>query len=1324
MIAFAARGGARVSLARIRHVWLAAFACLALLVGCTGGDSSNSLSPAPADQSVYSISLTVQSLQDLPKCSAALAGTTAYVQTPAQLYSCIASVWVPIVCTKLSAGVVAYASGSKTLLSCVAGTWTPIQLPNGPAGTPGTLVSVKPEPAGAHCATGGLRVDAGADKNGNATLDASEIQTTQYVCNGSNGTNGVNGATGPQGAPGKNGATTLVSTSPEPSGANCTAGGLKLSFGLDSNANGVLETSEISSTSYVCNGAPGPTGTSGANGVSSLVSSAPESTGSNCAAGGVRLNFGSDANQDGMLEASEVSATSYVCNGSPGADGSSGAGGSGGSGAASGSGGSSSGGASTGGGGAGGISGGTPVVEITCNRLAPLASGVCNVAAGSTAGTLLEGTVLTPGAVLRGGQVAVNAAGSISCVGCDCSPAASGYTRVTCPEGVISPGLINTHDHLSYSQNSPHLDTGERYEHRHDWRIGKRGHTRISTAGSANAAQMSWGELRFLMGGATSTVGNGGQARLIRNLDQVVNEEGLNQSAVDAETFPLGDSVGTLLVNSCAYPGIIALSSVTSDSFEPHIAEGIDREARNEFLCTSPGALGSVNELGPKTGIVQGIGLTAADYAEMATTGSALVWSPRSNIALYGDTAAAPLAARLGVTVALGSDWIITGSMNLLRELKCADSLNASYFDHYFSDEALWRMVTVNAAMVTATSDVLGSLAPGRVADIAVFDGSVHDAFRAVIDAEPADVSLVMRGGKALYGDSSVVGALAGGCDNVDVCGTAKQVCIASELGESYASLQAAQFGTTYPAFFCQAPLNEPTCVPERPLSVQGSTVYQGTRSDSDSDGDGIADALDNCPNVFNPVRPMDGGLQADSDGDGVGDACDPCPLAANTTTCSLHADDADADGVPDGSDDCPRAADTAQLDSDGDGKGDACDACPLASNPGDAPCPGGLAAFEPAQSFSTIGSVSAATTPVPLTISIPAPLAADQFIEISSSNADELLVPSGGVTVPAGQTSAPVLVTALAAGDVELTAVSPNGQQELTAHVQVILPTDTPSITSLTPASITLLSGASATFSVVLQFPESANTTVALALSPASAGTLPASVIVPAGASSANFTYTDAGQGNTATITATLGASTVTATVEGLQVQTANRLVINEVDYDNVGTDSAEFIELYNGGSTDISLSGKAVVLVNGSAVPAAEYARFDLSAAGVLHAGEYLVIANAAFALPAGVIHVLTPTSQDIIQNGSPDGVALIDTNGARLLDALSYEGAITTATIQGLGSVSLVVGTALASTVADSNTANGSLCRLPNGVDTDNASSDWRFSLNPTPGAANIP
>ena len=493
--------------------------------------------------------------------------------------------------------------------------------------------------------------------------------------------------------------------------------------------------------------------------------------------------------------------------------------------------------------------------------------------------------MLTPGTVYRGGQVAFDAEGVITCVGCGCEAGAAGRTRVICPRGVITPGLINTHDHITFAQNSPHIDTGERYEQRNDWRSGRRGHSKILSAASANADEIRWGELRFLMGGTTATVGAGGEPAFLRNLDSAALEEGLNQAAVDADSFPLGDANGTQLDSGCGYPSITQASSIASvDSYEAHIAEGIDREARNEFLCTSGTTNGGQDLLLPQTAVVQGVGLLPGDYATMAAAGAALVWSPRSNISLYGNTASVTVAARLGVPIALGTDWIVTGSMNLLRELKCADGLNATYYDHFFTDEGLWRMVTVNAAAVAAVDDVVGVLAPGRVADIAIFDGSLHDSFRAAIDAAPADVALVMRGGRAIYGDAALVGSLASGCDALTVCGNSKQLCATSEIGKSYQALAAA-VGSIYPAFFCETPANEPTCTPARSVSVAGSTIYSGIPSPSDADGDGIADAADNCPRVFNPVRPLDLG-QPDSDGDGQGDACDPCPLVANVSSC------------------------------------------------------------------------------------------------------------------------------------------------------------------------------------------------------------------------------------------------------------------------------------------------------------------------------------------------------------------------------------------------------------------------------------------------------
>ena len=83
---------------------------------------------------------------------------------------------------------------------------------------------------------------------------------------------------------------------------------------------------------------------------------------------------------------------------------------------------------------------------------------------------------------------------------------------------------------------------------------------------------------------------------------------------------------------------------------------------------------------------------------------------------------------------------------------------------------------------------------------------------------------------------------------------------------------------------------------------------------DTDNDGDGNADCVDNCPNDANPA-------QEDGDVDGVGDACDNCPNDANP-----GQEDADGDGVGDVCDNCPDDANPGQEDSNGNGIGDVCD--------------------------------------------------------------------------------------------------------------------------------------------------------------------------------------------------------------------------------------------------------------------------------------------------------------------------------------------------------------------------------------------------------------
>ena len=81
-----------------------------------------------------------------------------------------------------------------------------------------------------------------------------------------------------------------------------------------------------------------------------------------------------------------------------------------------------------------------------------------------------------------------------------------------------------------------------------------------------------------------------------------------------------------------------------------------------------------------------------------------------------------------------------------------------------------------------------------------------------------------------------------------------------------------------------------------------------GTPKFVDSDGDGVADGMDRCPNT--PTgREVDAyGCELDSDGDGVKDSKDKCPgtpngVAVNASGCPM---DSDGDGVADDKDKCP----------------------------------------------------------------------------------------------------------------------------------------------------------------------------------------------------------------------------------------------------------------------------------------------------------------------------------------------------------------------------------------------------------------------------------
>lgn len=172
-------------------------------------------------------------------------------------------------------------------------------------------------------------------------------------------------------------------------------------------------------------------------------------------------------------------------------------------------------------------------------------------------------------------------------------------------------------------------------------------------------------------------------------------------------------------------------------------------------------------------------------------------------------------------------------------------------------------------------------------------------------------------------------------------------------------------------------------------------------------------------------------------------------------------------------------------------------------------------------------------------------------------------------------------------------------------------------------------------------------------------------------------------------------------------------QLVINEVEYDTPGTDTAEFIELYNRGSGAVNLADYAIVLVNGATNSA--YRTITPGAFTVPPGGYFVICGNTNQVVPCN--YQVSPAT-DFIQNGSPDGVALIHIPTSTLADAISYEGPITQAATL-YGTFNLVEGTR--TLAMDDGGGLRTIGRVPDGVDTDEAWSDWQV-CEATPGGPN--
>lgn len=397
----------------------------------------------------------------------------------------------------------------------------------------------------------------------------------------------------------------------------------------------------------------------------------------------------------------------------------------------------------------------------------------------------LRGTVITPDEVFPDGFVSIQQSKIVQ-AGVIADRETTGAIQT---DSVILPGLVDVHDHITWNF-LPRWTTNEIFANRYEWQQRASykialdvPHRKVFEGSGLPCDADRYGEVKAIVGGATSVVGSLAPSKpddnrcimgLARNLDNYSGlgaPGALNQEKLRYEVFPLEMKL------SDAAQVKADLDSGKLKSFLIHIAEGkpSDSAAAREFRMLDKRGDGFLR---PGVSIIHGVALGKTEFDQMAVNKMGLIWSPRSNIELYGGTADVRLAREAGVKIALSPDWSPSGSDGLLQELQYAATWNAAQSPPIFTNAELVRMATSIPAELAGLEKSIGRVAPGFYADLLLLRKKAKDPYEAVLSASPGDVRLVIINGVAIYGDPDLMNRLSSGrkLETVTVCGKPKVI--------------------------------------------------------------------------------------------------------------------------------------------------------------------------------------------------------------------------------------------------------------------------------------------------------------------------------------------------------------------------------------------------------------------------------------------------------------------------------------------------------------------------------------------------------------------
>lgn len=354
-------------------------------------------------------------------------------------------------------------------------------------------------------------------------------------------------------------------------------------------------------------------------------------------------------------------------------------------------------------------------------------------------------------------------------------PAGVDFTDVPIVEtdGTIYPGLIDLHNHVHYNhiplwdfevhlrddQKSEEGGYTNRYQWGNNWDYGPsitwmKTNIQSSYRWDMASEQMKYAEVQAVSGGVTAMQGSpssGTQAWdsiLSRNVELYnFGQDGISTCAVCGAADD--DYTGSHLISQS--------EAGTLNAWFVHLSEGVDQSSKDEF-----DALWNKGLIMDETIVIHGTAMDSSQFSQMASVNSELVWSPLSNLLLYGDTTDVVAAHQAGVSISISPDWGPSGSKNNLHELKVADMWNSNNLNGYFSNYQLVEMVTSNPADATGWAPFVGRIKADLYADLVVIDTFHEDPYRNLIEAIDADVALTVVQGKAVFGDVDIMQQLQG----------------------------------------------------------------------------------------------------------------------------------------------------------------------------------------------------------------------------------------------------------------------------------------------------------------------------------------------------------------------------------------------------------------------------------------------------------------------------------------------------------------------------------------------------------------------------------